>query len=135
MAEDIRAYLEALSADSYPVHEFRLCACPCGSRIFDLESDDNEGTARRVCRECKAEHFICDSGEYWADAEPEKWGCIQCKKKSEGANVGVVFSLYEGGKAIRWLYIGVRCARCGILGSPAGWKIGYEPSLPLLDKV
>ena len=34
-----------------------------------------------------------DSAEYWSEATPEKWKCIECGSAS--ANVGVGFSLYE----------------------------------------
>jgi len=131
--DDIREYLVALTKDSYLVNEFRLARCDCGVKAFRLEADDGEGAARRTCVSCGKEHFICDSQECWADAEPEPWRCIECG--SEEANVGVGFSLYADGENVRWLYVGVRCARCGILGSFADWKVGYGPSLQLMDRV
>jgi len=133
--EDIRDYLIALAEDTYPVGEFRLSKCPCDSLVFDLEYDAEEGGAVRSCRTCKARRFICDSQEYWDAASPATWRCVECRKKSEGANVGVGFSLYEDGTAVRWLRIGIRCARCGVLASPAEWKIAYAPSLHLMDQV
>ncbi len=75
--------------------------------------------------------FICDSEEYWSDATPEQWKCIECGFTS--ANVGIGFSLYEDGE-VRWLYVGERCANCGILGCFAGWKIAYSPSKQLLEQ-
>ncbi len=45
--------------------------CECGSVVFELETDDNEGVARRLCIQCGAPHFLCDSIEHWSEAEPE----------------------------------------------------------------
>jgi hypothetical protein len=130
---DIRGFLEAYATEGYEVHDFRLARCECGSNSFHLEADDNEGVAKRTCSKCTRHHFLCDCEEYWEDAEPEMWKCIECK--SEDANIGVGFSLYEDDGEIRWLYVGYRCARCGVLGCFAGWKIAYAPSKQLIDQV
>jgi hypothetical protein len=129
---DVKEFLDAYSAESYSIAEFRPAKCRCGSDVFGLFADDDEGCAKRACALCGKEEFICDSGEYWADASPEEWNCIECG--SADANVGVGFSLYEDGE-IRWLYIGQRCATCGVLGCFAGWKVGYSPSRQLFDQV
>jgi hypothetical protein len=128
---DIREFLEAYSSDGYRVHEFRPSKCECGSERFLLRADDDEGCAQRQCETCGRKQFICDSEEYWADAKPEQWTCVECK--ANACNVGVGFSLYEDGQ-IRWLYVGERCAACGVLGCFAGWKIAYAPSRQLLDQ-
>ena len=131
--EDIKEFLDAYTEDEYLSDEFRLAKCQCGSVEFKLEADDNEGAAKRACSKCSKGHFICDSEEYWEEAEPETWGCVECDSKS--TNIGVGFSLYEDKGGIRWLYVGVRCAKCGVLGCFAGWNIGYEPSLQLMEQV
>jgi hypothetical protein len=131
-SEDIKEYLEAYSNDGYKVSEFRLAKCDCGCDAFKLLADDNEGCAKRTCASCSKEKFVCDSEEYWPTASPEQWKCIECASTS--ANVGVGFSLYEDGE-VRWLYIGERCANCGILGCFAGWKVAYSPSKQLLAQV
>lgn len=132
--DDIREYLEAYAAGSYEVHEFRLARCTCGSSTFALETDDDEGVARRTCSKCSTPHFLCDSGEYWAEATPETCTCIACG--TTPMNVGVGFSLYPDDPAgVRWLYIGVRCSRCGILGCPASWKVATADAAYLLDQV
>jgi hypothetical protein len=130
--EDIRAFLQGYASPGYEVHEFRLATCICGSNAFLLEADDSEGVAKRVCASCSREHLLCDSAEYWQDAEPERW---QCECGSRRTNVGVGFSLYDDDHEIRWLYVGCRCAQCGILGCFAGWKVAYAPSRHLLDQV
>jgi hypothetical protein len=130
--DDLKEYLEAYSGDGYKVHEFRLARCACGNETFHLFADDNEGCAKRTCTSCGTSQFICDSQEYWSESEPAEWKCIECGSTS--ANVGVGFSLYEDGE-IRWLYVGERCAGCGILGCFAGWKVAYAPSKQLLEQV
>jgi len=52
-----------------------------------------------------------------------------------GANIGVLFSLYEADGDVRWLYVGVRCVTCGILSCHVDWKIAYGPSNQLIGMV
>ena len=128
---DLAEYLEAYSSEGFESHEFRLSQCTCGSIQFVLEADDDEGAARRVCAKCKLPHFICDSEEFWQDAEPDTWRCIECNGNE--ANIGIGFSLYPDSGDVKWLYVGTRCTKCAILGCFAGWKVGYGPSYHLLD--
>jgi hypothetical protein len=131
-AEDVPEYLKALTEEGYPATVFRIAKCPCGSKIFRLEFDPDEGGAKRMCGDCGAEHFICDSEEYWEDSSPKKLKCFgKCKSKS--ANICVGFALVERGDDIRWVYVGHRCTECGVLASCADWKIDYSPSLQLID--
>ncbi len=130
---DIAGFLVAYAPKGYEVHELRLAQCNCGSLAFLLDADDNESVARRTCTSCASEHFICDSGEYWNDAEPERLKCIECG--SESTNVGVGFSIYPDRGGIRWLYVGTRCTACGVLGCFAGWKVGTSDSMNLLESV
>lgn len=132
--EDIAEFLKAYSSDGYKVHEFRLAKCDCGSVEFELEADDDDGVARRTCISCRKAHHICDSAEYWDDADPETWKCVECGSKH--ANVGVGFSIYDDDPTgIRWLYVGERCAKCGVLGCFAGWKVALSDALHLLEEV
>jgi len=132
--DDIRGFLEAYAEEGYEVHQFRLARCDCGSLEFHLEADDNEGVACRACAECGHQHYICDSERYWEDAEVETWKCVECD--SIESNVGVGFSMYEDDPtAIKWLYVGVRCPKCGVLGCFAGWKIAMGDVLHLLEQV
>jgi hypothetical protein len=132
-ADDLKEYLEAYSSNSYPIDHFRLGCCKCGCFDFKLHASDRDGVALRTCVKCGQAHLICDSQEFWEEAHPEQWCCTECE--SEICNVGVGFSLYEDHQDIRWLYVGVRCAQCGVLGCFAGWKVGYGPSLQLMDQV
>jgi len=130
--EDIKEYLEAYSAEDYRSQEYRQAKCACGGETFELLADDDEGCAKRICTSCGIEQFICDSAEYWSEATPEKWKCVECGSTS--ANIGVGFSLYDDGE-VRWLYVGERCSNCGTLGCFAGWKVAYTPSKQLLEQV
>ena len=40
--------------------------------------------------------------------------------------IGVGFTERDGGE-VRWITVGRRCARCGVLGSPVEWAIDYVP--------
>ena len=133
-SKDIREFLESYAEKGYEVNQFRLAKCKCGSDIFILEVDDNEGVARRTCMKCNIQHYICDSDKYWDRAEPDTCKCVECG--IESFNIGVGFSIYpDDPTGIKWLYIGVRCAKCGILGCFSGWKVAQSDALGLLDKV
>jgi hypothetical protein len=130
-ARDIEEYLKAYKAEGYEVHETRMCRCPCGSIEFHLDADRTEGCAQRTCAACGTKHFICDSAEYWDDAEPESWECTECGRKT--------CNIYEaepepGLPDVRWISVGNRCTNCGTLGSFVDWKVGYGPSYQLLDQ-
>lgn len=130
--DDIKEYVAAYAAGGYKVHEFRLAKCACGSVDFHLDADDTEGVAKRTCTKCSRQHFVCDSEEFAAEAEFQHW---RCECGSEVTNIGVGFSLRKPAGEVRWLYIGCRCAKCGMLGCFAGWKIDYVPSRQLFDRV
>lgn len=130
--EDIREYLEALTADEYRSDDFRLSRCSCGSTLFSVLADKDEGAACRKCTTCGSTSYICDSEDVWEEAEPEQWTCVGCD--TDLANVGVGYSLRDPDGDIRWIYLGIRCGNCGVLGCYAGWKIDYSPSRHLLDQ-
>ena len=88
---DIEEYLSEYTADSYPTNEFRHCRCRCNGETFLLWSDDDEGAAKRQCAWCGEFAFVGDSGEYWGEASPEAWRCVECG--SAHTNVGVGFSV------------------------------------------
>jgi hypothetical protein len=130
--EDLDEYLRRLTSQDggHPLDVFRPSQCLCGGRTFLVSADKNEGAAERTCTECQGRHLIADSAESWDDARPRKWRCV-CK--SDKCNVVVGFALREGGGDVRWIYVGVRCLSCGVLGCLVDWSIDYGPSLHLLD--
>jgi hypothetical protein len=129
---DLRKYLEAFTAEGYKAEEFRLSVCACGSDRFHLLADQEEGGAERTCIVCNHRHLICDSAECWEEAEPIEYDCVECASKT--CNVGVGYALRETGKEIRWIYIGVRCTKCGILGCITDWKVSYAPTRHMLEQ-
>jgi hypothetical protein len=132
--EDIGDYLKAYSSDGYKVRQFRLAKCDCGSLEFELEADRDEEVARRTCISCRKTHPICGSADYWDDAEPKAWKCVECG--SRHANVGVGFALYDDDPSgVHWLYVGERCAKCGVLGCIVDWKVALSDAMHLLDEV
>ena len=126
----------AYKADGYEVHATRLCKCRCGSTAFELEADQEEGCAQRACAVCRSKHLVCDSANYWEDAQPQSWTCTECQCRT--CNLTVGFSLHEKEKGqqpdVRWVSVGQRCTNCGTLGSIVDWKVGYGPSHRLLDQ-
>jgi hypothetical protein len=128
---DIEEYLRILTADGYPAHEVVQCVCTCGHTVFRLEGDQDAGCLLRTCAACKLAHFICDSGEYWDESTPVK---VACPCRGRLFEIGVAFSRNQDGE-VRWITIGERCVRCGVLGSFVDWKIDYVPADHLLTRV
>jgi hypothetical protein len=128
-AADLDAFLRSSTAKGYPANTFVRPACSCGNATFRLLAAAD--CAQRVCAACGIESFICDSGEYWEDAEPD---VCACPCKGEVFKLAVGFSLIdavtpeeEPFRTIKWITVGARCVQCGILGVYADWKIDYEP--------
>jgi hypothetical protein len=115
---DIDEYLAALEPEGYPVTETRHAQCSCGNRTFRLMLDRDEELGQTTCGACGKVTFTGDSGEFWSEASPEPLGC-ECG--STLYEVGLGLSIREN-TWVRWLSIGLRCARCGILSSPLDWK-------------
>jgi hypothetical protein len=128
---DLDEYLREYTEDGYPVGPIVHAVCPCGGNQFRLRCDDTEGYAERRCRSCKATVVMLDSADYEDEAEPED---AQCPCGAENFNIAVGFSLTAKGR-IKWISVGLRCVKDGVLGVYADWKIDYEPSDHLLSAV
>lgn len=128
--KDVAEYIKLYMADSYPVKRVVQSVCTCGNTTFTLKVDQEEGGAQRICTACNKSTFIGDSEEIWEDASPKK---VRCPCKNTVFEVGVGFS-YRDRQNIKWVTIGHRCTKCGILGSSVDWEINYGPSLHLLDR-
>lgn len=103
--------------------------CKCGSTLFQLLVDNEQGAAVRVCAKCETKHAMGDSDEYLKDATLEQATCV-CGKTEFELTVGV--SLYDDSNDVRWLYIGCRCPACSLTGCYGDWKnefIGYKKLL------
>jgi len=118
--------------NGYVADHFADAACRCGGKVFRLSLDDTEGAAVRKCTTCGAEHPVGDSGEYLEDAELAECAC-PCGGEEFELTAGV--SLYEGSEDVRWLYLGCRCAACGLTAVYGDWKNefnGYRELLALV---
>lgn len=129
--DGLQAAMGSYTDGGYPIVHMRFPVCACGSDRFQVSGDDEEGCASRRCVACKTEHMICDSAEYWDDADPEQCICV-CER--DEFQVGVGFAITTDKKDLRWIYVGMRCVHCGLAGVYLDWKIDYGPSLPLVEQ-
>jgi hypothetical protein len=120
---DIEEYLKELKVEGYAVDRFTQSRCKCGSFVFALNVDRENEAAMRTCAVCSLTGPIGDSEKYFDANTAEPYVCVECGSRQ--CNVGVGFSLYEPtGIDIRWVSVGVRCAKCGVLGCFGDWKVG-----------
>ena len=115
--------------NEYFAQHFADANCECGSKTFRLTLDDNEGAAIRICSGCNNEHAIGDSDDFLENASLEE--CV-CPCGSESFEIAVGVSLYDNSEDVRWLYLGCRCAQCGLTAVYGDWKsefIGYRDLL------
>jgi ribosomal protein S27AE len=127
---DLAEYIRLLTAGGYPADRVVQSVCTCGGTAHHLLADQAEGAAQRICATCGATAFIADSEELWGEAQPERWRCV-CGHDTTELAVG--FSL-RGDGDVRWVTVGQRCIRCGVLGSFVDWKIDYGPSAQLVEQ-
>jgi ribosomal protein L37E len=139
-ATDIQEFLAAFtqSEGSYPTKSFRLVRCSCGSERFNLARAAE--VTRRTCAACGFATFICRRAEDWEEAEAydavEPYSCVECDAKE--ANVVVGFAGYDENPEIdgvKWFYVVVRCAECGILGCFNDGKVGRCPAAEVYESV
>ena len=136
---DVSDYLNALTDGK--IDQFRAARCNCSSDTFEVDFDGDAGCVRRKCGGCHATSFVCDSAEQWPSASPERYECVACGSKT--ANVVIGFTLRPAtlknrigfARDVKWVFVGVRCDRCGVLGCVADWKINYLPSAILVTQV
>ncbi|HEX8250433.1 MAG TPA: hypothetical protein VF599_19820 [Pyrinomonadaceae bacterium] len=131
---DIQAELLRYSRkNEYPAEHYANAVCGiCGGSSFKLLLDDEEGAAVRICKACKTEHPIGDSGEYLADADLKECEC-PCGSGEFEVTVGV--ALYPNSEDVRWLYVGCRCRLCGLTACYGDWKNEWIDFRELLNRV
>ena len=131
--EDIAQYIREFA--EYVPEIINQCECDCGSRQFTVQHEPYQGFVKLKCAECGKVSFIADSAALEGKIRPKRLRCPCRKIKFE---VGVGVSLRDPSNPdgdVKWVTVGVRCAECGILGSPADWKIDYSPSGHLVEKL
>jgi len=132
-AEDVQAeVLRYSTLNGCEAVKFALSACACSGKTFRLETDDDEGVARRTCTSCGTGHFMGDSESFAAEAALEAHECV-CDGETFELLSGV--ALYEGSNDARWHYIGCRCSRCNLTGVFADWKCEAGDADEFLAKV
>jgi len=117
---DIRAEILRYSKDNAHVAEhFADARCGCGHHLFELALDENAGVAVRTCVACRKPHTLADGAQHLTNANLEPCSCA-CDGEAFEMTIGV--SVYAGSEDVRWLYVGCRCAACGMLGVYGDWK-------------
>lgn len=131
---DIRDELTRVGRISdYVPTQFADTQCVCGGRTFRLRLDETAGAAVRICarQNCANVHPICDSEEYLDDAELEDCEC-PCGGDEFEITIGV--HLYNGTEDVKWLYIGCRCAACGLTANYGDWTNEFADYRKLLAR-
>lgn len=131
-AADLEPFLRDYEAGGYPVTRVVQARCGCGATRFEVSLSDDGDAVSRACARCGEEVRMLDSAEHW-DEDGEHDECA-CPCEGEVFEAAVGFALREDG-SVKWVSVGLRCVECGILGTYADWKIDYEPSAGLLDRV
>jgi hypothetical protein len=116
----------------YAVERVVHASCSgCGGSTFDLVVDDEQGYAQRTCASCAAQFAMLDSADTHEEADP---GDAACPCGNETFELAVGFAVRADGD-VRWVSIGTRCVRDGIMGVYTDWKIDYSPTAHLFDQV
>ena len=146
---DLDAYLRSRMASPEPDDRFVHPVCKqCGGDVFGLEGD-GDGMARH-CQACSgseddsigegARHPICESDEYWDEAEADDF-CCPCRHSSL-FRVSVAFTHVsvdprdangEIVRMVKWIYVGGMCVACGVVGLYADWIVRSAPTAHLSD--
>lgn len=135
--EDLAAFLQRPGTGGHPVDVVRESVCrSCDGRRFEVQVAAITSAVRRTCLDCGQPAFIADSVEWWDDAEVEGCACL-CGQEQFAAAAG--FSLREpdgedGARDVQWVFVGLRCLACGLLGVYEDWKVSWGPSGYLLDQ-
>lgn len=130
---DIRdLLLEYSRSTGYLTEHFADASCKCGVNVFKLHLDDNEGAAVRTCQACGLKHPMGDSAEYLDVASLGECEC-PCGRGFFEITVGV--ALYQGSQDVKWIYVGCRCIRCGLVACYGDWKNEFEDFRKLLAMI
>jgi hypothetical protein len=131
-AGDLDGYLVDYRAGGYAVARVVHASCSeCGGSTFDVVVDDEQGYAERSCASCAARVAMLDSVDVQEEADA---GDAACPCGNETFEVAVGFAVRTGGH-VRWVSIGARCVRDGVMGVYSDWKIDYSPTAHLFDQV
>lgn len=128
--DDLAEYVRHFEAGGYRVATVAESRCGgCDGRAFRVRRDEEENS-QRVCIGCGVVAFIGDSAEYWSEDDAD---FCACPCGGEEFAVAVGFAFFDDGE-VRWISVGLRCLKDGLLGVYADTKIDYSPSRHLLDQ-
>ncbi|MCL1926797.1 MAG: hypothetical protein FWF95_06660 [Syntrophorhabdaceae bacterium] len=123
-ADDVVEYLDEYSENE--ITKVVVVKCRrCGLVVFTFKIDTAEGVIEITCVACGKKHLLLDSEKSLAKSKPENAKCSECKKSQFNVAVGFI---HRRDSEVKWVYIGNRCANCGILGSYGDWGINYAPT-------
>ena len=134
-ASDLDAYLRSFAAGGYPVDRVQHATCvSCAESTagFTVALDDEAGAAVRRCVRCQDEFVMLDSRDALDDAQ---LGDATCPCGHAEFDVAVGFSMRADELEVRWVSVGLRCRRDGLIGVYTDWKVDYSPSKQLLQAV
>ena len=86
----------------------------------------------RTCTSCKSTHAIGDSADFLTEATLDE---CQCPCGEESFQITGAVSLYPDSDDVRWIYLGCRCPKCGLVAIYGDWKNEYTGYEALLAKV
>ncbi len=129
---DIREELIEYSQHGYLAEHFQDAVCSCGNNLFNLAVDEDEGAAIRRCTSCDTIYPIGDSEDYLEEAELGECEC-PCGNNKFEITAGV--ALYPNSDDVRWIYLGCRCQKCGLIACYADWKNEFEGYHKLLEMI
>ena len=102
-------------------------------RVATVPGGPCRGSNAQVCAACWRSKFICRAKGDWQEAEAEEgvehYACASCGSKK--ANIAVGFAGYEENPeldAVKWFYVGLQCATCGVLAYFNNGKVGRGPA-------
>jgi hypothetical protein len=120
---DVVAFLRECSAAEYPAEHFANAICAaCKGDTFAIQLEEGSGVVR-TCSRCKVAHPVGDSAEYLGEGELDECQC-PCGEETFQLTIGV--ALYAESADVKWLYVGLRCVACGLIGNYGDWKNEFE---------
>ena len=126
--DDVWTFFVWYTRDSSPpVKHCRVAVCKCGSIVFQVEGDEEEGHYQRTCVACGTE-VVFFAKEYSRRPRPRTdlplFECICWGDEFEVVGLTCPFSC-SSPKSGHTFFLGMRCVECGCLGEYACWFPRY----------
>lgn len=122
--DDLQMVLQLFSEEGdKPVDRFNDVVCECGHDSFRVSIDEEAKCAVRTCIECDESHFITQNEKSLEVAELNQCDCF-CGEQA--FQFSAAMTLLSNRHHIDWLYLGLRCTACGVMGCYADWQCEPE---------